>query len=84
MNYNLIGLRVKAFFIELGSTLFVILLAFVFSPEFAAIVTEHWGQGAATILSTLLAIAAAKHGYNINKINSSQLGSEFKTARDLL
>ena len=70
---SLIQARIKAFSVQLGSFILVAVVGVFLSPDFKTIITEHFGNTAATSLAILLITGIASH--IANKLALKKLGA---------
>ena len=73
MDNKLIQARIKAFFVQFGSMLLTALAGVVLSPEFKALLTEHFGTGFGVAAALLLITGVASHV--ANKMALKKLGA---------
>jgi hypothetical protein len=84
MSKELIWLRVKSFFISLGTLVGFVLLGLLASEDFAGIVVENFGSGLVSTLILLLAQEAVKHFRNVRVVGKARLGGHTVGAFDLM
>jgi len=76
MQYNLIQARVVAFLYEAGTIVGLAIIAALASPEFAAVITSHFGDGVTGSLVLLFVSGAVKHIRNLKVVSDAEdLGS---------
>ncbi len=73
MDNKLLQARIKAFFVQFGSMIAVALIGIISSPEFKALVTEHFGTGFAVGAGLLFITGLASH--LANKMALKKLGA---------
>ena len=65
MESKLISVRIKSFVVSLCAYAVIGITAFLASPDFASLVTEHFGNTAITSLVLLVVPEVAKHLRNL-------------------
>ena len=68
MESKLISVRIKSFLYSLCSYAVVAVLAFLASPDFATLVTEHFGNTAVTSLVLIVVPEVVKHFRNLQAV----------------
>jgi len=64
----LIQARIKAFSVQLGSFVLVAVVGVFLSPDFKALVMEHFGNSATTSLAILIITGIASHVVNLKAL----------------
>lgn len=74
MEYELIKIRVLSFAYQFGTTVALLVVGYVSSPDFAALVQEHFGTIAASLVSLLIP-ELVKHLRNVRVLGEWRLGA---------
>lgn len=80
--FDLLAIRVKGFIYEAGTMLVLAVLAALTSPDFQALVTQHFGESLTSSIILLAVSGIVKHVRNVLTLNAAAdtLGS-FREAK---